>query len=399
MVSCSAGANPGAQAINFNMIGYEALSEFVNGLESWLDSMRQSDGYGGPVAHWWADCLDYAGTGLDWRYEGILIGYLNLWNSTGDLPWLLKARRAGDDLVGGQLPSGNFRNSLFEQNPGTGGTPHEAACDLGLLKLAESLRNLDEPAWEGYFRTAETNLKEFYIGRLWDRQFGYFRDDPEVLSFVPNKAATLVEALFAHARLSGDTGWVKKYAFPTLQAVLDHQLEGGEMDGAIYQNSFGPRKVAKFFPYYIARCIPALQEGFAWSRDERYGEAVRRAAGFILRWRHADGSFTQVVYPSGRSNRYPQWVAAVGDILRALDLTRNVGIEYDPEPSLRWLLDGRRLDGAFCTALGFGWVTPGGRFDDARDDLPVVGWNDKVFRYLTGLLLERQEQAKRESIL
>jgi hypothetical protein len=373
--------------MNSDTMGYESLSEVVNGLDRWLESMRQPGGYGGPVAHWWDDCLDYTSAGLDWRYEGILFGYLNLWARTANPVWLEKARRAGDDLIAGQLPSGNYRNSQFELNPGTGGTPHEAACDLGLLKLAETLRNMDEPAWEGYFQTAETNLKKFYLRRLWDQEAGYFRDDAVARCFVPNKSATLTEALFAYARLSRQADWVEQYALPTLQAVLDHQVVGGELDGAIYQNSFGSRKVAKFFPYYIARCIPGLLEGSTWSGEERFAEGVRRAASFILRWRYTDGSFPQVVYPSGRVNRYPQWVAAIGDILRALDLARNTGIEYDPEPSLRWLLAGLRPDGAFRTALGFDRATPGGSPKDPRDDLAVVGWNDKVFRYLTGLLL------------
>lgn len=348
--------------------------------------MRQPGGYGGPVTHWWFDCLDFTAPGLDWRYEGIIFGYLNLWTYTGNREWIEKARRAGDDLVAGQLPSGNYRNSQFEINPGTGGTPHEAACDLALLGLAEILRSLNEPEWERYFRTAETNLKLFCISRLWDPASAYFRDDPAVLSFVPNKASTLVEALFAYARLSGETGWIEQFALPTLQAVLDHQVSQGELDGAIYQNSFGERRVSKFFPYYIARCIPGLMEGWTWTHDKRYAEAVRRAARFILRWRYPDGSFPQVIYPRQRVNRYPQWVAAVGDILRALDLAQQVGFEYDQAPSMDWLLAGRRPDGAFRTARGFGSAAPGGHPADLRDDLAVVGWNDKAFRYLTGLL-------------
>ena len=39
------------------------------------------------------------------------------------------ACRAGDDLVQGQLTSGNYRNSCFELNPYTGGTPHVAIID------------------------------------------------------------------------------------------------------------------------------------------------------------------------------------------------------------------------------------------------------------------------------
>ncbi len=365
---------------------YQAVAEAVASLDRWLNSMRQSGGYGGPVVHWWRDCQDYTGPGLDWRYEGIIAGYLNLWEQSGDERWLAKARRAGDDLVAGQLPSGNYRNSQFELNPGTCGTPHEAACDLGLLKLASVLRGIAHPDWEIYYRTARRNTEAFYIQRLWDDSAHYFREDPTVLCFVPNKAATLSEALFALAKVSGETVWAERYALPTLNAVLEHQLTGGELDGAIYQNSFGQRKILKFFPYYISRCIPGLLEGLAWNGDGRYAEAARKAAAFVLRVRLADGSFPQVVYPGRRANRYPQWVAAVGDILRALDLAREVGVEFDGFPSLDWLLAGRLPEGAFRTALGFGRVTPGGKSDDPRDDLPVVGWNDKAFRYLTGLL-------------
>ncbi len=34
-------------------------------------------GYGGPVVHWWNHSLAYQGAGLDWRYEGIIDGYLS----------------------------------------------------------------------------------------------------------------------------------------------------------------------------------------------------------------------------------------------------------------------------------------------------------------------------------
>jgi hypothetical protein len=90
---------------------HQDIMTAIFGLDSWFDSMRLPGGYGGPVAHWWDDCLIYQGPGLDWRYEGIILGYLNLWESTGDRYWLNKANRAGDDLVQGQLPSGNFNNS------------------------------------------------------------------------------------------------------------------------------------------------------------------------------------------------------------------------------------------------------------------------------------------------
>ncbi len=373
----------------------ETIYAAVLGLDRWLDRQRQPGGYGGPVVHWWRDCLDYTGPGLDWRYEGIIIGYLNLWESTGEDVWLSKARRAGDDLAAGQLPTGTFRNSNFEQNPNTGGTPHEAACDLALLYLAEALRSDGESTWKSYAQVAERNLESYFIQCLWDPAAHSFRDDPAVPSFVPNKACTLTEALFALSRLRQEAKWVEDYALPTLETVLEHQVRGGTLDGAICQNSFGERKIAKYFPYYIARCLPALMEGWDWSGEDRFADAARRAAGFILRCRYENGSFPQVVYPSGRVNRYPQWIAATGDILRSLDLARSVGVVFDAAPTLQWLLAGQKPDGGFRTAYGFGRAVVMRRDPDPRDDLAVCGWSDKAFRFLTTLLQdERNQHAK-----
>src|SRR4051812_17366681 len=110
-------------------------------LDGWLDTMRGPGGYGGPVAHWWQQCLVYTGPGLDWRYEGLILGYLQLWAHTGAEGWLHKACRAGDDLVQAQLANGHYPASGFEANLSSAGTPHEAACDVGLLSLALALRN------------------------------------------------------------------------------------------------------------------------------------------------------------------------------------------------------------------------------------------------------------------
>lgn len=365
------------------------LMTAISGLDAWLDTMRGPDGYGGPVAHWWQNCLQFTGAGLDWRYEGILIGYLNLHDRTGEERWLAKARRAGDDLVRGQLPTGNFRNSAFELNPYSGGTPHEAACDLALLRLAQALRDRQDSGWQTCLHAAQGNLMEYYVKFLWDAEARAFRDHPHIPSFVPNKAATLAEALFALARVTGDSMPAEAYALPALDAVLAHQVRGGALDGAICQYSTRERRVAKFFPYYIARCVPGLMAGHAWSDDERYVDAAGRALAFVLRQRDEDGGFPQVVYSGGRVNRYPRWVAAAGDILRAMALLEPFGFDADPQPTLEWLLQGQEPTGAFRTAQGFASQVSQrepGHLPDFRDLLPVCGWADKAFRYLTEAL-------------
>jgi len=369
------------------------LFEAAYGMDNWLESMRRPGGYSGPVVHWWDDSLIYQGPGLDWRYEGIIIGYLNLWMATNDIRWLQKAQRAGDDLINGQLPSGNFRNSRFELNPGTGGTPHEAACDLGLLRLAGTLRDFGDASWQVYKNAARWNLEDFHLKWLWSQYDQLFFDNPNNPSFVPNKAATLIEALFEMSRICKDESWVLIYALPTLEAIIEHQVRGGILDGAIFQNSIADKKIEKFFPFYIARCVPALIQGYEWTKDSRFAEAAYQAGKFLLRWRYEDGSFPQVIYSDRRISRYPQWVAGLGDIMHALDSLSPLGVNYERQLTLDFLLAGRKSDGGIRTANGFGNVTPFGGQEDFRDDLSVCGWADKAFRYLTGLIISSPSKA------
>jgi len=362
------------------------INAAVAGLDAWLETMRCPGGYGGPVAHWWQQSLMYTGAGLDWRYEGIIIGYLQLWERTGDAIWLEKACRAGDDLVAGQLEDCHFGASAFELNPATAGTPHEAACDTGLLRLAKALRKTAGQDWEKYALCAEHNLQSFYIEELWDAGTQSFRDSPTVPSFVPNKAATACEALLLLAEITGGASWIELYVLPTLDRILEHQVCGeGRLDGAIAQNSFGSRKVEKYFPIYIARCIPSLLQGFQVTNQEKYAEGALRAMQFISRWGYEDGSFPTVVYQNQRVNRYPSWIAALGDILRTADVLRPYGFDTDLTATENRLLAGQDDSAAMQTATGFaaqvdGQVEP---IPDLRDVLHVAGWCDKAFRYLT----------------
>ena len=357
----------------------------VAGLDAWLETMRGPGGYGGPVAHWWQQSLVFTGAALDWRYEGIISGYLSLWERTCDEHWLRKARRAGDDVVDGQLPDGHYLASAFELNPSTAGTPHEAACDAGLLRLALALRTAGHPGWQIYLDSAERNLRRFYREQLWDADTRSFRDGPGVSSFVPNKAATACEALFLLAEISGDSRPVERYALPGLDRILAHQVRAdGLLDGAIAQNSLGTRRVDKYFPIYIARCVPALIRGYRWTTDERYLDAALRAMRFIARWRYEDGSLPTVVYPNGRVNRYPSWIAPLADVLRAADELARYGFDADFSATLARLLAGQDGSGGIQTARGFA-AQAGGRppaVPDARDVLHVAGWCDKAFRYL-----------------
>lgn len=362
------------------------IDHTVAGIDAWLETMRAAGGYSGPVVHWWQQSLGYTGPGLDWRYEGIIAGYLQLWERTGDERWLAKAMRAGGDLIEGQLDNGHYPASAFEINPATAGTPHEAACDVGLLRLALALRRKGASAWRRYADCAERNLRSFYISQLWDHELRAFRDDPHAPAFVPNKAATTCESLFLLAEVTGDDTWIEYYALPTLERILEHQVRSaGQLDGAIAQNSFGKRRVEKYFPIYIARCVPALLHGYHWAGTARYAEGALRALNFVARWAYEDGALPTVIYPNRRVNRYPAWIAALGDVLRAADALQPFGFDANLTAMQQRLLDGQDASGGIQTAHGFAAQT-GGRppaLPDVRDVLHVAGWCDKAFRYLT----------------
>lgn len=367
----------------------DKIAEVVSGLDHWLESMRvdfPTPGYGGPVVHWWNHCLAYRGSGLDWRYEGIVDGYLTLWRTTADRKWLAKAVRAGDDLVAGQTPTGTFANSQFEYNPGDGGTPHEAAAAIGLLLLARELRALGEATAEGYLAAARRNLERRWFGQLWHEPTKTLWDGVGAPSFVPNKAATFVEAVMLLAEMTGDGALIERYALPTGERILAMQVcSANLLDGAIAQNRFGERVVHSYFPLYIARCVPALLALGTQTGEHRFRDAAVRAARFLERMRLPDGGLPQILYHGGRQNRWPRWIAGAGDIVRALDLAAGQGASVDAGPTLGWILRGARPDGRIAAAEGFGRLVPVvGRRDRFADELGVVGWADKAFRALAG---------------
>ncbi|PYE55647.1 hypothetical protein [Deinococcus yavapaiensis] len=358
------------------MSDFALARAFVN-LDAWLESTRQPGGYGGPVAHWWQNRLQFVGPGLDWRYEGLLIGYTTAYARTRDSRFADRAVRAALDLTDGQRQDGSYTASQFEINPGFLGTPHEAAATLGLLKAHHLL-----PDRERALSTAARNLDRL-VESLWDGKG--FNDRPGIRGRVPNKLATLAHAMLAYQQLTGDERY-EPFVRSALNDVICYMVERGEFEGAVHQ--YAPEAGegdGRFFPYYNARCIPPLVEAATILGDRTYAGAAEAIFGFVDKTMHEDGSWPQIVYTSGRQASWPRWTAGVADILlayRALEKT-------PPRQALTRLLTAQLASGAFPTAEGFkqqiSQRSLPGR-PDYRDLLPVVGWNDKVLRLLSAML-------------
>jgi uncharacterized protein YyaL (SSP411 family) len=367
------------------------LAQAAANADDWLDTLRGPGGVTGPAVHWWQHCLQYTGAGIDWRYEGIVEGYLTLYRKTGEARWLLKARRAANDIVDAQYPSGNYANSQFQLNPYTAGTPHEASVNVALLKLAAALRANDQPDRQTYIDSVRRNLQGYFIPRLWDDQARTFFDDVHRATVVPNKLATLFEALALLTELTGDSRYLEQYGLPALEPVLALQNGQGDAEGAIAQMVERGRPVNAYFPYYNARCITGLVAAYRFTEDARYLDAADRAMRFILRVRLPEGGFPQIVYSDGRRNVYPIWIAGAAETVMAGRALADCGRAHDLDLTIAWVLSGQTESGGFCTARGFAAagcrkapVDPPHFFDL----LPVAGWAHKAFVMCAALLPE-----------
>jgi len=348
-------------------------------LLAWLYTMRQAGGYGGPVAHWWQNRFRYTGVGLDWRYEGILTGFALLAGKTGDVNrFRALAELAVADLRAGQLENGHFHASRFEINPGSPGTPHEAAASLGIL---HALPLLSDP--EAALACAKNNV-DALIRDLWDEPRQGFNDGLNSVGRVPNKLATFAQTLMTLADVTDDEKYLD-YAKAALADVLKYQ----NADGTIHQYAANAQDGdGRFFPYYNARCVPPLVMAAEVFADEQYTQAAQGVLEFLTRTMQEDGAWSQIIYTGGSHARWARWYAGTADTL----LAYHAAAEPIPEVALRRLLDAQLASGGFMTAEGFAAQISqrhqaGARLNH-RDIMPVVGWNDKVLRLLATLLPE-----------
>jgi hypothetical protein len=354
--------------------GTSSVARRLGKLDAWLETMRQEAGYAGPVAHWWGSTYQYAGPGLDWRYQGLLAGYGLLAAHTGQRKWLGRTNLCALHLIRGQSLDGSYPQSRFEANPGTLGTPHEAAAAHGLLLAADVV----SPR-EAAVASAARCLDHLLI-RFWDPiGAGSFNDGLNTRGRVPNKLATMAEALMACAEGAADTGYLK-FARTALDDILRFQVSKGPLAGAVHQ--WSPDTYVgdgRFFPYYNARCVPALLKGAVVYGTERYREGAELILDFLTRVLNQDGTWPQLVYAGGHRVEYPHWVAPTADMLLAY---KQAGRAFPPGVLAR-LWQGALATGAYRTADGFGSrykARAGRRLADYRDVTAVVGWNDKVLR-------------------
>ena len=355
------------------------LNPVIDKLDKWLDTTRDENGYAGPVSHWWDSSFLYTGVQIDWRYEGIVCGYVNFYSKTKEKKWLDKAIRAGDDCVRLQLPTGKFLNSNFQKGAIEGGTPHEAGVDVGLLELAKVLKKEKNDAWKKYFLAAQKNINKYLIGELWSGSG--FKEQVWDSVLVPNKNATVIEALLLYQDLSGES--MEKFVIPSAEVILRSQIAGGSAAGGIIHQ--GTHKHQISFGIYTARCVSGLLRLNQYYPNKKYIECAKRSIEYLEQLVNPKGSYLGY-YNNDKLIKCPNWVSPSGDIVRAFALAQKNRIDVNQKilnMLVKAIINGQDSSGGIMTAYGF--AKKGSTKDyfgvsEKRDTLCVVGWCDKVLR-------------------
>jgi len=375
----------------------KSISKAIANMDKWFDTMRSKYGYGGPISHWWDSSLLFTGAMFDWRYDGIIEGYLILYEKTERNIWLNKAKRAGRDLLKAQLSNGRFRNSSFEGGAMEGGTPHEAAVDRGLLLLSEKLKQCDDNQWVHFFNAARFNIEKSILPLLWSEKLSAFLDTPWSTISVANKCATIIETLILYSRFLGSQNKIlNKYIAPAADFIVRCQIlekKRASYGGVVHMGIAHTLHDHLAFSLYTARCIPALLEVFEITNSEKYLDAAVLAGDFLTRMITKIGVY-QCVRTNDQIIRYPMWIAGAGDVLRSLYLLETRGYHYRMyiQNLIECILSGQDSIGGVRTALGFeykGLCRSPPIIPEFRDVLHVCGWNDKALRALALLLPTR----------
>ena len=367
---------------------------------AWIETMYQKGGYGGPVVHYWRDCLDYIGPGIDWRYEGLLTGLITLFKKSGNAIWIRKAETIAQDIITSQLKNSSFRNSKFEANPGCGGTPHEAAVDIGLLELAKILKN-EKKRWKKYFFVADRNLKIFHLNRLFDKKLRTFKNSPKTDFFVTNKIATTIEALIKHYELSSNENLISRFIIPAGNFILNQQIldENEPIFGGLYQSA--PSITPYVMSFYNARCIRTLLLLSRLTSDERYLDAALLVGKFLEKMALQEGGFHHdYSYMRNKwiKSKYPVWIAGAAEVIRALLLLNEFGGKFNISKHIEFIKRGMDYNGGFRTSLGINMKNKKKSADENKtnwkDSLHVVGWNTMAFRLFSILSHKMPEYEK-----
>ncbi|MEI6217758.1 MAG: hypothetical protein WCP86_02565, partial [bacterium] len=374
----------------------ESAAIALGRLEAWLDTMRGDGGYYGPVVGLRGTAMSWCGPGHDWRWEGLLDGWITLHSLTRNPVYLDRIEHALSDLHKAQLANGTFRNSYFENNPFEGGMPYEPATMAAVLRAGRCLDEQGRGVPDGTAVMIERFVEQRLIKELWNKVLRTFNNwmqsDFEIYS--PPAVASILEMLCDYAELTDTASRWTPYIAGAAESLLKSQVANGPLRGALPVSN---REGASASPFLSARCLTALARIHQFTGDARFAAAGDMLADFVRTSLLPEGGIPFMVYANRPTRTTPLFVGAAAGTLMALDRVKLL----DPSVAstqLKWILGRQTASGAFDTAVGFGSGSLHPRRPDWRDVLPVCGWSDKVYAFLARLAMGPVQPGKSDSV-
>lgn len=356
----------------------DTIGDSLQNLMNWLKTMHSNGEYTGPVVHYWRYNLLFTGAATDWRYEGLIEGFLILYNKTKDRRFLEKSMQLSQECLSRLTPKGFYQNSGFEQAPLIGFTPHEASVTKAILNVVLSLRENKDSRYKDLWLKAKRNI-DVHLRFLWSNNFNAFVELPypiyeskQCTNVNANKNSTISEMFLYAYKLTGDEIYKEK-AIKSLSTIKNLQ----DADGGFYQSRFGSQKIA----YYNARCARAFLTAYTVLKDDKYLDWANEIKSFLKPLFNEEKIIFRFGKEKGKVLKYPMWIAGAGDIffvLYKLDEANFVTEIINKFIKLYQLKSGGFKSFKYYPSKEWCFT----------EILPVVGWNDKIFFLLSNLITE-----------
>jgi hypothetical protein len=365
--------------MNLPGIDDKTLAAAQGRLESWFDSMHGPAGYYGPVVGFRGVGAGYCGPGFDWRYEGLLEGWMAMGRACPEATLAGRIEGALAEIRRSRLANGTLRCSYFESNPFDGGMPHEPILMSSALRARSFLHSVGRPFDPAFDSLLERFVRERLVKELWNKALKTFNNwiQSEYESYSPAAVASIVEVLVGYQEIAGDGSVLDSMIQGAAESLLAVQIRTGPLAGGIPVSN---RSGVPINPYLAARCLTALTLLHRKLNDDRFSQAGEALSNFLGRISLKQGGFPLQVGPGGAARETPVFVGATAGVL--VELARS-GRLTEPvlQPHLAFILGRQTVSGAFHTAVGFNGGGGASR-PDWRDVMPVCGWGDKIYHLL-----------------
>lgn len=327
-----------------------------------------------------------------WTQAAIVGGLLHLYRRSGRDHWLEWALRLADAQCARQEADGRFRWAGHEDDRFSS-LVHNALADCALLDLAAVLRDRGDAARRNrYLGTAERNLQEYVVGRLFRPGLRGFAMNPTDYyayqdRFILNMNAVAVEALIKldrHREADRHAGLVRTVAEHLGSLWSRHGVSRGSLP-------YSDREPDVHVPLYTALTLRGLPELAAATGDPVWPEIARGALAFLGRMEDPETGLWYHKVEGERVSRFPMFVAGAGLICSGiLDAARVAGCAVDANDLARRLLRYQYPHGAIRNFIGYDHPDngrPRGSGKDSWEDVyPTPNWNAQAFQFLCQIL-------------